>query len=932
MTENKNKKVKAELVPVKKNELAETDSVKKEHDITRRRVLEAAAGALALFMFPKDAFGLVNWFYYPPLAGSGWEGAPNSSTVYNGSSYTTARVGPTWWACGGENDWNAQFLCFAWKLSVCSIYTNELYDLMEMRVLASCGDMNGGSTYGGQYRKPRLWVPEDNDNRLKYWVDNTVAYDTNQRGIAFTNQDLDGYCADNYHAYDHRWYCTGYRDFGYNQYSKLRRRKADRHPYWYGLELWVYNVARYDYRTHGTVNDPEFKTATSSSCGSDICAYQQALTIRNDMSMFGKIVAIVPDAAKSNDLCLDVCSAGQASGTGVQLYGSGIGPIYTMRNFILGFGNLTEVGDITYYIYPAHVQTFNRVLNADNGRNALNDGTTRYQQGMHLFRDDDSEACRFWVTKSVDSKGRYNIISDASGEAFDRRDGGLSNGTAVRLHSGGVNGDEWNNEAHKWRLEEVFFKGSISFDKDQIRVGEKLSVVDPKKTCTPYDWGNTGSVRYLYRWYLLPTDTAEGAGAMDENKYPKALKARAWAHLANWGDQDWRDAYAGVGYPIKGNYYELETLKLKLNYDGKDVESGKAMGSICYAGCTGISNSGNFSWSGVCRDGEMLGATGVPMRITGIKIWLEGDIAKECDVAYRAFITNVGWTERYHSNGGTQEDAELCGVDTDGNAIRALQVFLIRKPRGAELYKEFSRDNYIIPGSDMTGRMITAQAMLALNLDGNAADGHRMTVDAYQGDLEIGTNSIALGIPIKSQIEYYVDGEDSPCFTDDTYKDGLYQINPKATQNAHKSNCLELSEWFTDPECTVPYVPAEVKGTLKLYAYNRCSLDYGTTDRSCVLDTSYNWSTDASMTTALDVKSLYPASDVVKYGTKVTFAGPWSAWCTDAGKTRCVTSTPGVYGNRSGKGSPVTEAVIKGNSTVYVDWPWSGYDGVMSAW
>lgn len=54
---------------------------------------------------------------------------------------------------------------------------------------------------------------------------------------------------------------------------------------------------------------------------------------------------------------------------------------------------------------------------------------------------------------------------------------------------------------------------------------------------------------------------------------------------------------------------------------------------------------------------------GVSNRITGIKIWLEGDIAKEYDIAYRAFIYGQGWTQRFHSNGGSQDDAELCGSD-----------------------------------------------------------------------------------------------------------------------------------------------------------------------------------------------------------------------------------------------------------------------------
>ena len=158
-----------------------------------------------------------------------------------------------------------------------------------------------------------------------------------------------------------------------------------------------------------------------------------------------------------------------------------------------------------------------------------------------------------------------------------------------------------------------------------------------------------------------------------------------------------------------------------------------------------------------------------------------------------------------------------------------------------------------------------------------------------------------------------------------------YQVNPDATAAGQKDNCLDLVCWYTDPEYTQPYESQELATSLKLYGYNPCSVKYDTTTRSSVLDTSYNWSTDADLDTALDLAALYPQDEIVKYGTKLTFAGPWSAWCEDAGKTRCVSSTPGVYATAAASGSPILSATIKGNTTVYVDWPWSGYDGVMSA-
>lgn len=684
------------------------------------------------------------------------------------------------------------------------------------------------------------------------------------------------------------------------------------------------------------------KDSLDTFMGSDIHAKIDKITLDQDMSLFGKIVAIVPDSVKSGYQCLDVDAAGQSSGTLVHLYGAdGSGTNYTQRNFIMGLGAMDERGGITFTIFPAHVKGFSRVLNASGGRGYLeqaaqNRTAPSSTQTLQLYGDDNTIAGRFWVTKSVDKNGRYNIISDASGFAFDQADGKTAEGTIVRLHSDGILGSEWSNEAHKWRIEEVFFKGTISLDAERVEPGKTISVIDPSKTCTPYDQGGTGSVKYLYRWYWMQ-DERESPFA--ENKYPEAFTLSSWCHLASCGDQIWRDAYAGAGYPVRDTNFFVESFKLRIKYGSGFIENNADFGAICYAGCMGIENSGDFSWSDVRRDGEELGKGGVSNRITGIKIWLEGDIAKEYDIAYRAFIYGQGWTERFHSNGGSQDDAELCGSDDASGskgAIKCIQVFAIPKPRGAKLAREFAEDNSFIPENSHSGGYLTAQAMLALNLDDTSGfDGHKMIVDAYQGDSSKGLEALpvppAPPVPVGIKVFYYVDGETDPCFEEEYKMGTTYQVNPDATAAGQKDNCLDLVCWYTDPEYTQPYEPQALDSSLKLYGYNPCSVKYDTTTRSSVLDTSYNWSTDADLGTALDLAALYPQDEIVKYGTKLTFAGPWSAWCEDAGKTRCVSSTPGVYATAAASGSPILSATIKGNTTVYVDWPWSGYDGVMSA-
>lgn len=921
--------VDAELIPESESEKEASD----EKAISRRRMLEAGAAALALLMMPKLAFGKPSGWVWPQDY-YGWPDAENGSVVANGGNQITSRSHFNYWNVGSGGDNDPQWIGYAFALTVRADFTNELYNIVRMYVLGNCGDFNTYfSPYTHSYR--RLWHPIYKDNRLKFWVDGSIKID--EHGMAFTNEPP--ICPEGWGG----WYMSGFRDFGYSSPMFLFRKEKTETSHWFGLEFGIYNVMKDGYDgSRYTWDNLYINPATSNNCPGDIQAKNDRIILDQDMSLFGRIVAIVPDAVKSGYQCLDVVNAGQASLTGVHLYGAdGTGAHYTMRNFILGLGAMDDRGGITFYIYPAHVKGFKLVLNAYGGAtelaNAVNERRSpSTTQSLYLYQDDNSNACRFWVTKSVDKNGRYNIISDASGFALDRANGALSDGTKVRLHSDGVNGSEWSNEAHKWRIEEVFFKGTISLDAERVEPGKAISVIDPSKTCTPYDYAKTGSVKYLYRWYWMK-DERESPFA--ENKYPEAFKLSSWCHLAQCGDQIWRDAYAGAGYPVRDTNFFVESFKLRIKYGSGFIENNADFGSICYAGCMGLENSGDFSWSDVCRDGEELGKGGVSNRITGIKIWLEGDIAKEYDIAYRAFIYGQGWTERFHSNGGSQDDAELCGSDDASGskgAIKCIQVFAIPKPRGAKLAREFAEDNSFIPENSHSGGYLTAQAMLALNLDDTSGfDGHKMIVDAYQSDSSKGLEALPVPptppVRVGIKVFYYVDGETDPCFEEEYKMGTTYQVNPDATAAGQKDNCLDLVCWYTDPEYTQPYEPQALDSSLKLYGYNPCSVKYDTTTRSSVLDTSYNWSTDADLGTALDLAALYPQDEIVKYGTKLTFAGPWSAWCEDAGKTRCVSSTPGVYATAGASGSPILSATIKGNTTVYVDWPWSGYDGVMSA-
>ena len=531
--------VNAELIP--QDNSADSD----DKALSRRRVLEAGAAALALLMMPKLAFGATCPGGNPPDE-RGWFGSGNGSVVHHGGNYIGVTSKTWWWQVGYS--WDAsQWLCLSFRVYVESIFTDELYDIFKVHVQAKCGDVN---TFNGH----RIWFSKYKDNYLHFWVSNLGIAGSCQKTdwednkyFAFSNENLGG---------GNRWWwsITGWSDLGYDSPTYLYKRNNGLQDAYFGLGVYVYNVVSggvNNWTTPDRVFLNGFTSSPDTFMGSDIHAKIDKITLDQDMSLFGKIVAIVPDSVKSGYQCLDVDAARQSSGTLVHLYGAdGSGTNYTQRNFIMGLGAMDERGGITFTIFPAHVKGFSRVLNASGGRSYLeqaarNRTAPSSTQTLQLFGDDNAISGRFWVTKSVDKNGRYNIISDASGFAFDQADGKTAEGTIVRLHSDGILGSEWSNEAHKWRIEEVFFKGTISLDAERVEPGKTISVIDPSKTCTPYDQGGTGSVKYLYRWYWMK-DERESPFA--ENNYPEAFTLSSWCHLANCGDQIWRDAYAGAGY------------------------------------------------------------------------------------------------------------------------------------------------------------------------------------------------------------------------------------------------------------------------------------------------------------------------------------------------------------------------------------------------
>ena len=350
----------------------------------------------------------------------------------------------------------------------------------------------------------------------------------------------------------------------------------------------------------------------------------------------------------------------------------------------------------------------------------------------------------------------------------------------------------------------MFFKGTISLDAERVEPGKTISVIDPSKTCTPYDQGGTGSVKYLYRWYWMK-DERESPFA--ENKYPEAFTLSSWCHLAYCGDQIWRDAYAGAGYPVRDTNFFVESFKLRIKYGNGFIENNADFGAICYAACMGIENSGDFSWSMSAATARSLAravsATALPASRSGLR-----EISPRNTISPTA-PSSMGRAGRSVSiPTAVLRMTRSCAVRMMHPAARepsSVSRYSPSRSHAVPSWREFAEDNSFIPENSHSGGYLTAQAMLALNLDDTSGfDGHKMIVDAYQGDSSKGLEALPVPptppTPVGIKVFYYVDGETDPCFEEEYEMGTTYQVNPDATAAGQKDNCLDLVCWYTDPE------------------------------------------------------------------------------------------------------------------------------------
>lgn len=762
-------------------------------------------------------------------------------------------------------------------------YSNELYDMLTVNLYIAGGPQG-------------LWT--------KGWGTGTTGY-IGATGYKEDHVDINMY-TDYGHGTGYNWYWG--KSFWY------RRQNSDRNIYCYA------NTATWG--IHNTAWDGQW---IWSCVPDDSYPYQiqPHNYLNNRWELFGGAWIVKPAHYGNGSQCLDVAGGGGSDSNMIlwDYYGS-TSQIWLVNASGVDSANTGHLHDL----YPAHMPTM--ALTEPGGVNgpstdAVGASNAKiYVQRSGMLNSFGYSERHYWINYS---EGRYYITCDATGRVLDLADGGSSNGTAIRFHSSGYD-NEWSNQAHQWLFEEVRFGGSISMpEKYELDVGTGVTCPDPSSTCKPYDAFNTGQTPYIYRW--MTTD-ARAAAEEDGARVMGAYMTNAWGSRGldgRYGIEDGIPAYRYIGLP-----YEMWSDEIRVTDFTLWLADTQYEGTL---ECTArLADGSEMRGSFGKESGTWLNGRSDSTDIVGVEFWLEGEIAEHYDLDYRAYNRVGHWSQHCYTDG----DGNHPVAGDMSTSLGCFQIHMVPKPAGATVVREWSTEATYMPTEDDADKYLhclcrlsavqpTAASCAAAG--GDYGD-HDWMLDRFQGTVASSITYV-IGDP---DVYYYVDGEEQYCYKDKAKRNVTYTPPAEAKAAAQKEGCLEVSGWFTDPEYTTPYVPCGHTKDFNLYAYNSCSLEYDTTTTSCVLDSTYNWKADEAQTVPLDLSATYPARAVVRWGTEVTFAGPWSAWCTDMGKTRKVTSTPGVYASRSASGNPLLKAAVKKNSTVFVDWPWAGYDGVISGW
>lgn len=181
---------------------------------------------------------------------------------------------------------------------------------------------------------------------------------------------------------------------------------------------------------------------------------------------------------------------------------------------------------------------------------------------------------------------------------------------------------------------------------------------------------NAGTAGLAYRLEaieILLLDKGSLAPGDTENHFKQNIKYQT--HIQNIGWQE--NVNSGETSGTSGRALRLEGIKINLDSD--------LAGDIIYR--THVQNIG---WQDYVKNGEMSGTSGQSLRLEAISIKLTDDLERSYDIYYRVHCQNIGWM-------GWAKNGEDAGTSGYSYRLEAIQIVLVEKGKQApgETYFHF---------------------------------------------------------------------------------------------------------------------------------------------------------------------------------------------------------------------------------------------------
>lgn len=179
-------------------------------------------------------------------------------------------------------------------------------------------------------------------------------------------------------------------------------------------------------------------------------------------------------------------------------------------------------------------------------------------------------------------------------------------------------------------------------------------------------------------------------------------------------------------------------------------------------------------------------------------------------------------------------------------------------------------------------------------------------------------------------VNYYVDDESTPAFSETVAVGVPYSPNPQAEGHGAKEGCAGLDGWYTDAACTQRYADGGAVPALglSLYGRNKVTLSYDFADQSRTLFAGRELFSTEVLDDSLVLEQLLPQTQTLYYGDRVTFARGPNVWFSAHGRAREAVSEVGAYATPEASDAPLRTLRLTRSTVAFLLWHVPSYDGI----